>query len=108
MPVTYQAVKDATIALLSDSSHDHDIKANYGQPPASPKYDADTKLATVSINVYVRRSMTKSTNAAMRAIPGMSWHAVGALDMADPDTIGAFLKLMCAHADVTIPFGEPT
>lgn len=107
MPDTYQQVKDATIALLTTYSHDHDIAAGYGMPLASPKYDADTKLASVGINAYVRKAITKQTNASMGA-RFSKWVWVGPLDLADPDTIGAFIELMCLHARVGVPDGEPT
>ena len=64
----YDEVKTATIALLSMYSHDHDIVQGYGKPPNKPKYSADTKLATVGINAYVRRAMMKPTNERMRKL----------------------------------------
>lgn len=105
---TYNDVKNATIALLDEYSHDHEIVGGYGKPASNPKYSADTKLASVGINAYVRRAMMKPTNNYMREKFPDAWLAVGASDLVDPDTIGAFIKLMCACTSVAVPNGEPT
>jgi len=107
MPI-YDDVKSATISLLDTYSHDHNIESGYGRPVSAPKYSAETKLASVGINAYVRRAMMKPTNKYMRAKFPSAWQAVGASDLAEPDTIGAFIKLMCSCARVAVPNGEPT
>jgi len=105
---TYNNVKNATIALLDKYSYDHEIVGGYGKTASNPKYSADTKLASVGINAYVRRAMMKPTNEYMREKFPDAWRAVGASDLVEPDTIGAFIKLMCACTSVAVPNGEPT
>ena len=105
---TYSAVKEETISLLNTYSHDHEIESGYGVPASKPKYSAQTKLASVGINAYVRRAMTTPTNTQMRESFPDAWQAVGVSEMVDPDTIGAFIVLMCAHTGVAVPFEEPT
>jgi len=105
---SYIEVKSASISLLNTYSHDSDILADYGNPVGAPKYSAATKLATVGINAYVRRAMMKPTNNFMRAQFYESWRAVGASELAEQDSIGGFISLMCACNSIAVPFGEPT
>lgn len=105
---TYDEVKNATIRLLDKYSHDHDINDGYGKPASKPRYSAGTKLASVSINAYVRRALMKPTNKYMRENFGNAWQAVGASDLVEQETIGEFIKLMCACTSVVVPNGEPT
>lgn len=105
---TYEEVKKATIPLLDSYSHEHDIVGGYGKPTTKPAYSAKTKLATVGINAYVRRAMMKPTNNYMRGRFGSAWTSVGASELVDADTIGAFIELMCACTGIAVPNGEPT
>lgn len=105
---SYDDVKSVTVSLLDTYSYDHTIESGYGKPASKPKYSAETKLASVGINVYVRRAMMKPTNKFMRAKFPDTWSAVGASDLEGPETIGAFIKLMCMCARVAVPHGEPT
>lgn len=105
---TYGEVKTESIYLVDRYSHDHDVKGSYGRPPGTPKYSAATKLVALGINVYVRRAMMKPVNEHMRAKFGADWRSVGVSELEGVETIGAFIKLMCACASTIVPFGEPT
>lgn len=105
---TYGEVKRESIYLIDRYSYDHDVIGNYGRPVDAPKYSASTKLAALGINVYVRRAMMKPVNEHMRLKFATEWQSVGVSDLEGVQTIGAFIKLMCACASTVVPFGEPT
>jgi hypothetical protein len=104
----YQDVKKATIELLDYYAVNVDITSGYGRPKSNPKYSAKTKLATVGLNTYVRRSMLNATNDTMYAKFKSDWRSVGQSKLEDADDIGSFIKLMCKYSSTEVPDGEPT
>ena len=108
MPATYDDVKEESIKIIDEFAVEDEVAANYLKPPASPKYSAKTSLASLGINAYVRKAITKSVSYRMRCRFGDSWKGVGASDLKDTETRGAFIRLMSGRTGVPVTFGEPT
>ena len=104
---TYDDIKLATLRLIDAWSEDKDIEGNYLLPPDKPKYDAKTDLGSIGVGKLRRRKMTKAVNGRMRSLVGAGWNNVGHLQLADVETIGAFVLLMTRSAQATLPDGEP-
>lgn len=105
---SYADVKAEAIRLVDLFAKDDEVVDGYGKPKTKPKYSAGTKLPTLGMNSYVRKAMVKSVDRQMREKFGNSWRGVGQSELKDADTIGAFIKLMCACTSVAVPHGEPS
>jgi hypothetical protein len=98
--MNYAQAKAAAIDVLDDFTK-LDIKSGYGG-----KYKATTKLDTIGIVDVIRAVMPHRTNKVF-STASRAWSNVGSIDLIQCSTISAFIKLVCAHATIAVPAGEP-
>jgi hypothetical protein len=108
MAAAYGDVKSAAIGIVDDYSIHHKVALGYGEPWDAPEFSAETPLASIGLNMHVRRAMMKAINARMRARFPDDWRAITQTELRETETIGAFIELMCGHASAELPAGEPT
>lgn len=105
----YSDVKEEAIRIIDEFATQHEVEKHYGQPKFKPRYSASSKLASLGINMWVRRAMPKRVSSRMYQRFGTAWKGVGITQLETVETIGAFIVLMCLLTGTPVdPFPEPT
>lgn len=96
----YPAAESLAVELVDDFT-ELDIASGWGST-----YKAATKLDDIGISSPLRAMMPPRANKVLAA--NYARHKpVGSTDTVKADTIGAFIKLFCRKARVTVPWGFP-
>jgi len=98
--MNYVQAKALAIDVIDDFTK-LDVQSGYGT-----KYKAATKLDAVGIVDVIRAVMPHRTNKVF-SNASTKWSNVGSIDLVQCSTIGDFIKLVCGHAFIAIPAGEP-
>jgi hypothetical protein len=101
--ISYPKLKKLSIDLVDDF-FDGDLFAHYGP---GETYSSKTKLDDIEVSAAKRAVMISRVNKVFAPEVGAGWRDVRPVDTVKCSTIGDFIKLMCKHAGLGIPVGEP-